>query len=244
MPSPPLYLTWILTLSVTGERNILFVNLASQGSDGWQPQAQGEPQFSTWFLWPGQWSMCTTSREIIESKPERLNFLPNQGARKRPKWQPFPHLCCEWVRRLDFSILFLLWEATLSMAQEGLLTLSVSILDNAYKGQCLSSPPWFFHPITFITSWVSAGLLSGLFLLYSISHSCQLLLFNTYFVAVGNGKEKKKRDAMFWLEKTCVSQHGLYPSEVVFRANLHICIRFAYLKGYLGSEGIKSKPWV
>lgn len=76
-----------------------------------------------------------------------------------------------------FSILFLLWETTLWMAQEGLLTLSVSILDNAYKGQCLSSPTLILHPITFITSWVSAGLLSGLFLLYSISHTAASYFF-------------------------------------------------------------------
>lgn len=85
------------------------------------------------------------------------------------------------------------------MAQEGLLTLSVSILDNAYKGQCLSSPTLILsshhlhHFLGFCRTpeWSLPALLH-------LPHSCQLLLFNTYFVAVGNGKEKKKeRDAMF-----------------------------------------------
>ena len=58
-----------------------------------------------------------------------------------------------------------------------LLSLSVNILDKAYKGQCLSNPTLILHPITFITSWISAGLLSGLFLLHSISHTAASYFF-------------------------------------------------------------------
>ena len=153
-------------------------NLASQGSDGWQPQAQGEPQFST-VHWREQWSMCTTSREIIESKPERLNFLPNQGARKRPKWQPFPHLCCEWVRRLDFLFYSYYGKPPCQWPKKGSWPCLWVYLIMLTKDSASQAPPWFFHPITFITSWVSAGLLSGLFLLYSISHTAASYFFLT-----------------------------------------------------------------
>ena len=117
-------------------------NLASQGSDGWQPQDQGEPQFSTVHC-RKQGTTGTTSQEMTESKPERLNLLPNQGARMRPKWQTFHHLCCNGS---DFilSLIPIMGSHLVEWPKKGLimlLTLSVSILDNAYKGQCLSSPP-------------------------------------------------------------------------------------------------------
>lgn len=152
-------------------------NLTSQGSNGWRPQDQREPQFSSSL--PEAGTTGTTSQEMTESKPESLNLLPNQGARMRPKWQTFHHLCCNGSGDLILSFIPIMGSHLVEWPKKGLimlLTLSVSIHDNAYKGQCLLSPTLILHRhITFIPSWISAGLLSTLYLLHSISHTCQLL---------------------------------------------------------------------
>ena len=174
----PLYLTWVLTLECNRwmKHAICPISLP-KGPMGGDHRIRGSHSSAVHCRKQG--TTGTTSQEMTESKPESLNLLPNQGARMRPKWQTFHHLCCNGSGDLILSFIPIMGSHLVEWPKKGLimlLTLSVNIHDNAYKGQCLSSPTLILHRhITFIPSWISAGLLSTLYLLHSISHTCQLL---------------------------------------------------------------------
>lgn len=166
----------------------------------------------------------------------------------RPKRQPSPHLCCEWGRGLDSQFYSSqLWESQLvewpGKGITRLLDLSVSLLLMPKdKGQCLSSPTCLPHLHCHCLSSVlhrfldfcrtpdwSPHYVIHLYLLH-LPHSCQLPFFNTHFIALGNGKEKKdqRKVPCSDQEETCMSQYRLYPEKYLLNNFSGETIKFAY----------------